>query len=82
MLRWTLVLVGALFFVGCGGADDATVETDGVEDVGTAEQGVGGGPALLRWCNSHKSEQYCPKVCAWYPTDDEGNGVCDLKYEI
>lgn len=73
-MRFGLVLVGALLLGACGG----TESSESTGEVESLEQGVGGGPAIVRFCNSHKSKQLCPKtVCAWYPTAN-GGGFCDI----
>ncbi|MCP3097356.1 hypothetical protein LZ198_00560 [Myxococcus sp. K15C18031901] len=58
-------LVGLLS--GCGAGNEAgdTTEQPGAE--------VQAQDVREQWCNSYKSQQYCPKnVCVWYSTPAPG----------
>lgn len=65
-----LALVGLVALLsGCG----AGVEEEGAApDSEVTQQGPS-----ERWCNSYKSQQFCPSVCAWYSSP--APGYCGLK---
>ncbi|HVH46331.1 MAG TPA: hypothetical protein VM925_28515 [Labilithrix sp.] len=59
-MKW-FVLLGALAtVVGCAAEEQEPV------DEGAQEQPLSAS-SKERWCNSYKTEQYCPKkVCVWH----------------
>jgi hypothetical protein len=58
-------LVGLLSGCGMGVEEEAAAPDSEVTQQGPSE----------RWCNSYKSEQFCPSVCHWYSDP----GYCGLK---
>lgn len=67
-----LALVGLIGLLsGCGvGVEEETAAPD--------SEPTQQGPSE-RWCNSYKTQQYCPSVCAWYSYP--APGYCGLPAE-
>jgi hypothetical protein len=65
-------LVGLLSACGTGIEDESLQAPAGSQEV--TQQGPS-----ERWCNSYKTQQYCPSVCAWYSYP--APGYCGLPAE-
>lgn len=70
-MKW-FVLVGLAMVVGC--AEEERSPSDRASEQPLSEEGADSNdesPGVMkssreRWCNSYKSEEYCPSVCVWH----------------
>ncbi|RYG65411.1 hypothetical protein EON77_18585 [bacterium] len=63
------VAAAAMTALGCSGGDAS--QTDEAQNESALEPTTGSTESAIsskeRWCNSYKTERFCPKnVCAWY----------------